>query len=349
MKALFGEGRHPDADRIEAELIAQGHSAAGGDVDDQARPGLPDHRGQHGVAAPAGRAYTEHNTARSVKWDAADPGGRPGRDPHRGRAEPIFAETYGRAPLDKRELSGFVAEQSRRTSTGGGRISTAHSPRSRASARCGRSRRPRSVTRSGQAHEAAVDRSLTWLQEHAAYTRVGAGGVAQVETRGLLVAVFTHRDSRNGDPQLHTHAAVSNKVQTLDGRWLALDGRVIHELAVAASEFYNTAMEEEFTARLGGEFVETVSGSGRRPIRELRGSRSAADGAVLHPPRGAGRAPRAAGRRVPHRARPAADAAGDDRPGQRANLETRVSKARTALGARPAPAVAVPGRPRPSA
>jgi len=39
-----------------------------------------------------------------------------------------------------------------------------------------------------------------------------------------------------GDPDLHTHVAVANKVQTLDGRWLSIDGRVLFKAKVAASE-----------------------------------------------------------------------------------------------------------------
>jgi hypothetical protein len=38
------------------------------------------------------------------------------------------------------------------------------------------------------------------------------------------------------DPDLHTHVAVANKVQTLDGRWLSIDGRVLFKANVAASE-----------------------------------------------------------------------------------------------------------------
>jgi hypothetical protein len=44
--------------------------------------------------------------------------------------------------------------------------------------------------------------------------------VGHVNVRGLVAAAFTHRDSRAGDPDLHTHVAVANKVQTLDGRCL---------------------------------------------------------------------------------------------------------------------------------
>jgi conjugative relaxase-like TrwC/TraI family protein len=67
--------------------------------------------------------------------------------------------------------------------------------------------------------------------------------VRQVNVQGLVAAAFTHRDSRSSDPDLHTHVAVANKVQTLDGRWLSIDGRVLFKATVAASETYNTALE----------------------------------------------------------------------------------------------------------
>jgi conjugative relaxase-like TrwC/TraI family protein len=84
---------------------------------------------------------------------------------------------------------------------------------------------PREVAeRIEAAHAAAVADTLAWLEKHACFTRLGAGGARQVETHGLIAAVFTHRDSRAGDPDLHTHVAVSNKVQTDDGRWRAWMG-----------------------------------------------------------------------------------------------------------------------------
>ena len=69
--------------------------------------------------------------------------------------------------------------------------------------------------------------------------------------RGLVAAAFTHRDSRAGDPDLHTHVAVANKVQTLDGRWLSIDGRILFKATVAASETYNTALENHLRDSLG--------------------------------------------------------------------------------------------------
>ncbi|MGV7569195.1 relaxase domain-containing protein, partial [Mycobacterium kansasii] len=59
-------------------------------------------------------------------------------------------------------------------------------------------------------HHQAVEETLEFLEDNAAFSRMGAGGIAQVDTTGLIVAAFDHRDSRAGDPNLHTHAAVSN-------------------------------------------------------------------------------------------------------------------------------------------
>ena len=104
------------------------------------------------------------------------------------------------------------------------------------------------------------------------FTRLGRGGVRQVEVRGLVAAAFVHRTSRAGDPDLHTHVAVSNKVQTLDGRWRAIDGRVLFKATVAASERYNTRLEAELRDRLGVRFTDRARR--RAPCRCVRSSAS---------------------------------------------------------------------------
>jgi hypothetical protein len=88
----------------------------------------------------------------------------------------------------------------------------------------------------------------------------------------LVAVAFTHRDSRAGDPDLHTHVAVANKVQTLDGRWLSIDGRVLFKAKVAASETYNTALERHLRNSLGVRFTERPgTDPAKRPIREIVG------------------------------------------------------------------------------
>jgi conjugative relaxase-like TrwC/TraI family protein len=129
------------------------------------------------------------------------------------------------------------------------------------------------------AHHEAVAQTLGWLERETAFTRTGSDGEAQIDTRGFIAACFDHRDSRAGDPDLHTHVAISNKVSALhdhpDGtpRWLALDARPLHAAAVAASERYNTRFEDALARRLGVRFVDRADTvrPDKRSIREIAG------------------------------------------------------------------------------
>jgi hypothetical protein len=50
------------------------------------------------------------------------------------------------------------------------------------------------------AHDAAVSSALSWLAGHGAPARLGTGGPHQVDTRGLVAAVFRQHTSRTADP-----------------------------------------------------------------------------------------------------------------------------------------------------
>jgi conjugative relaxase-like TrwC/TraI family protein len=52
------------------------------------------------------------------------------------------------------------------------------------------------------------------LEDKAAVARQQTDGVrSTVATEGFAVAMFTHRTSRDGDPQLHTHCVIPNIVR----------------------------------------------------------------------------------------------------------------------------------------
>jgi len=101
------------------------------------------------------------------------------------------------------------------------------------------------------AHEAAWRHAVGHLETEVASTRLGQAGVAQVATRGLTGAAFEHWYSRAGDPQLHTHVAVSAMVQTEDGRWRRLDSRATYRAAAAVGERYTGRLLAEVEERLG--------------------------------------------------------------------------------------------------
>jgi DNA primase catalytic core len=271
MTALFGEGRHPDAARLEREALAAGRSArearATGDLG-QPFPTFPG--SVNGFRARCAEEFAAFNTARGMPRTAPIPAGDRAHI-RSALAKDMFVEAYGRPAHDARELSGFVARASRPATGAVAGYDLTFSPVKSVSALWALA--PREVAEQIEAaHHAAVGDALSWLERNACFTRLGAGGVRQVETTGLIAAVFTHRDSRAGDPDLHSHVAVSNKVQTRDGRWRALDGRVLYKAAVAASERYDTRLEAHLVARLGVRFADRAGREpGRRPVREIVG------------------------------------------------------------------------------
>jgi conjugative relaxase-like TrwC/TraI family protein len=106
------------------------------------------------------------------------------------------------------------------------------------------------------AHRAAVRAGLAYLDGHAALSRRGTDGVEQVSSGGLAAALFDHRTSRAGDPQLHTHALVLNKVRCTDGRWRTLDAAELFHHKKSAGMIYQAALRNELYQRLGIVFSE---------------------------------------------------------------------------------------------
>lgn len=90
--------------------------------------------------------------------------------------------------------------------------------------------------------------------------------MAQVDVRGLIATAFDHYDSRAGDPHLHTHVVISNKVQTvLDGKWRSLDGRPMHAATVALSELREARFADHLTRAFGVEWEARDMGRDRNP------------------------------------------------------------------------------------
>ncbi|MGE3813354.1 MAG: MobF family relaxase [Candidatus Nanopelagicales bacterium] len=127
------------------------------------------------------------------------------------------------------------------------------------------------------AHRAAVRDALAFLEERALFTRIGHNSIAQVPTRGIVAALFDHWDTRTGDPNLHTHVVVANKVQGRDGVWRSLDSRALHHAAVAVSELYDnlladnltTALDQNTSHRAGSSWGWRDRGPRRTPAFEL--------------------------------------------------------------------------------
>jgi hypothetical protein len=88
-----------------------------------------------------------------------------------------------------------------------------------------------------------------------------------VSGQGLLAVGFDHRTSREGDPLLHAHLVVANRVQGPDGRWTALDGRDLYRHRLAADAIYRATYQRELVRTLGVEWTA----ADRHGNRELQG------------------------------------------------------------------------------
>jgi conjugative relaxase-like TrwC/TraI family protein len=271
MRALFGCGLHPLAELRQQQL--EGPDLTLRDFQNVALLGAPFKIVDHDLLPfrlEVAKRIAALNTA--IGWPADASIAAADRARVRTQvAREFFLAEHGREPVDARELAGQIAKVSRpRAQTVAGYDLTFSPVKSVSTLWAVADLGVAAVIE--RAHQAAVKDALRFIEKHALFTRTGPQGIRQVNVRGLVAAAFTHRDSRAGDPDLHTHVAVANKVQTLDGRWLSIDGRVLFKANVAASEAYNTALEHHLHEALGVRFAERPgTDPGKRPIREIVG------------------------------------------------------------------------------
>jgi conjugative relaxase-like TrwC/TraI family protein len=116
------------------------------------------------------------------------------------------------------------------------------------------------------AHQAGVAQAAAYLDGHLGVRR-GHGGAEHVVGGGLLAVGFDHRTSREGDPLLHTHVVIANRVQGPDGRWTAPDGRDLWRHRLAADAIYRATYQRELARTLGVEWTA----ADRYGNRELHG------------------------------------------------------------------------------
>lgn len=126
------------------------------------------------------------------------------------------------------------------------------------------------------AHHAAVADVIALFEREVAATRAGIsdadGAVAQVDVAGVAAVVYDHFDSRAGDPQLHTHVVLANKVLTvMDGRWRSLDGRPVFASRTGLSAHYDALLADRLSRDLGIEWELRQRGPDRNPRWEIAG------------------------------------------------------------------------------
>lgn len=129
-------------------------------------------------------------------------------------------------------------------------------------------------------HQRSVQDSLELIENEMLFTRTGARGERQIKARGMLAATFVHYDTRQGDPDLHTHCLLSNKVQAhpdagLDeadaAKWRALDTRFLFKNSAKIGQRYQRMMTQRLSEEMGLSFRARVGHDGKEPVWEIDG------------------------------------------------------------------------------
>ncbi len=124
-----------------------------------------------------------------------------------------------------------------------------------------------SIRRAVLAAQAAGARAgLDYLERRACFVRRGRNGITVLPGQGFAGAMYLHEMARSGDPHLHAHLVIANRVKGPDGRWSAPDMRPVFAEAKTAGTIAEAVMRDALTRSLGVEW-----GPVRNGIAELAG------------------------------------------------------------------------------
>ena len=255
---LFGEGYHPDVD----ELVMGGKARLG---ECQLGRAFPVFTG--GIEVLEAIAVEERKL-RGLVGHRLSEGER--NEVAVRVARPFFVREYGDKEVQDRRVLAWINEGKNGVGQAVSGFDLTFSPVKSVSVVWGLADKEL-AGKIARLHHEAVDEVLGWAEENCVFTRRGVGGIEKIRTRGLIGARFTHFDTRDGDPDLHDHVLVSNKVQGVDGVWRSVDSRSLHRSAQALSARYNLVLQDKLSRVLGFDFTERPRGDGKQSVWEIKG------------------------------------------------------------------------------
>ncbi len=257
MAALFGEGLHPDADLMiengaTFEDLKIGRPFAIYTGSDPVLEAV--HRAEMAVRRDLHRLPTKQER----------------NDLAAQIASPMFVDINGSAPQSQREVLNWINQRQQKVRQAVAGYDLTFSPQKSVSVLWALADET-TASKIAELHHRAVAQTLEWANDHVVFTRRGARGIEQIKTRGLIAAEFTHFDTRSGDPDLHSHVVVSNKVQGEDGKWRSLDGQALFQHHHVLDFRYTATLTDLLQREMGLSFHANERGEAKEPVYELDG------------------------------------------------------------------------------
>jgi conjugative relaxase-like TrwC/TraI family protein len=123
------------------------------------------------------------------------------------------------------------------------------------------------------AHMRAISAAMTYLHQHAGYTRMHnpATGTKDLHRLpGLVAIAYQHETSRGGelgaDPHLHSHVIVPNRQARADGTLVSIDSKSLYHEAKAAGVIYQATLRHVLHAERGFEWQPVGEHTGMAEI-----------------------------------------------------------------------------------
>ncbi|WP_156229535.1 MobF family relaxase [Corynebacterium comes] len=268
MAALYGEGLHPDADH---RMLHEGATIK----DVQLGRRFPIYTKGVPVLEAIKQAEAEFLTAH---------GRRPSTEERNviglEIARPYYEEEQGVAGSSPREVLAWLNDEKNKVKQATSGVDLTFSPQKSVSVlwALGDDDTRQAIE---DIHQETVNDCLAWIEDHALFTRTGARGERQIRARGMIAATFVHYDTRAGDPDLHTHCLISNKVQAdpetpgmtkADAdKWRSIDASHLLKNSALVGQRYQQLLNQRLTQRLGLEFRPRITADDKQPVWEIAG------------------------------------------------------------------------------
>lgn len=267
MAALYGEGLHPDADA----RINDGESIKDVQLGRQ-YPIFTKGVDVLEAVKAAQQAFVEGN------------GRRPTTDEHNliglETARPFYEAQAGVSASSAREVLAWLNEEKNKVKQATSGVDLTFSPQKSVSVlwALGDDTTRQAIEK---IHNECVEESLEWVEDNVLFTRTGARGERQIKARGMIASTFVHYDTRAGDPDLHTHCLISNKVQAARGvdgltdaeadKWRSIDARALLQNAARVGQRYQQRLTHRLSEELGIDFRPRIATDDKQPVWEVAG------------------------------------------------------------------------------